>query len=166
LVLPSGSYNVLRVKAVQMFSDSFVGLYSAQYDYVSYYWYSATQKFPLMTFNQLLTTALSSSSYAESILINSQVTGIAESPSQITGIDLFPNPANESAHLNFTVLENQQINILVSDLEGKTILNINRGELAPGEYNEILDLSTLAKGMYSVKVQGAKSFAAGKLVVE
>lgn len=166
LILPSGSYTVLRVKGVQDFSDSLIGFYSVQYHFVSYWWYAANQKFPLMTFSQLSTTIMSNTSYSESVIINSQVVGISESPSLITSVNLFPNPANENAHLNFTVAENQNVNILVTDLEGRVIENINRGQLAAGEYTETLDLATLPKGIYMVKVQGEKSFACQKLIVE
>lgn len=166
LILPSGSYNVLRVKTVQTMTDSFVGFYSAQYYFVTYTWYSAAQKFPLMTFNQLSTTLFSSTNYSENVLINSQVVGIAESPSLITGINLFPNPASDNANLNFTLAENQPITISISDPEGKKILEINRGELSAGEYFQNIDVTSLSKGIYFVKIQGEKNSTCSKLIVQ
>ena len=167
LILPSGNYSVLRVTTGSGYEDS-----SATSDFLtsktSTQWYSATSKFWLFTINNYTVTDLLSTgvgSYSE-IIINSSVVGMNENNSSPIHFDLFPNPTTENANLNFTIAENQQVNILVSDLQGRTILNINRGELSPGDYTETIDLSTLPKGMYMVNVKGEKSFASRKLIVE
>ena len=98
--------------------------------------------------------------------MNSTVLGIEKNELPEMGMSLFPDPATDNANIHFTLMGNQQINILVCDLMGKTILEINRGELSAGEYSETLQLSSLSKGMYLVKVQGDKSSACKKLILE
>ena len=63
-------------------------------------------------------------------------------------LTVFPNPASNSVSITCTgtLNENAEINIL--DLSGKVLL---KGQLFPDEKTEI-DISTLANGMYHVKV--------------
>jgi hypothetical protein len=162
LVLPIGSFPVLRTKWTEQFEDS--GQFSdVTYNYLVYEWYSATEKFPLMTLVIIGDTLGQTSKYVQ---VNADVVGIREKDFSSFNINIFPNPVTENANLNFTIIETQKINISVSDLEGKTILNINRGELSPGEYSETINVTSLSKGIYFVKVQGEKSFACKKLIVE
>ncbi|CAN5290303.1 hypothetical protein BH09BAC5_BH09BAC5_22800 [soil metagenome] len=167
LILPSGSYNVLRVKTVQLFTDSFVGLYSAQYNFVTYAWYSGTERFPLVNFNQMSITLMSSTTYSESVQVNSQVVmGIENAGKPTVDLNLFPNPATDHAQLNFSVTENQSIAIQVTDLSGRIVSTIERGEINTGNYTETIDVSTLPKGIYLVNILGEKSIATQKLIVQ
>ena len=65
-----------------------------------------------------------------------------------------------------TVTENQHVTISVSDVEGKNILEINRGELSPGEYFQTIDAGSLSKGIYFVRIQGETNSSCSKLIVE
>ncbi len=165
ILFPAGSVPVLREKIVQYLRDSSAS-YVVHYKFVTYQWYSAADKFALFAITYSTTSTSASTTNSKTVYMNSTVLGIEKNELPEMGMNLFPDPATDNANIHFTLMGNQQINILVCDLMGKTILEINRGELSAGEYSETLQLSSLSKGMYLVKVQGDKSSACKKLILE
>lgn len=166
LILPSGSYPVLRVKVVQLFQDSIIGFYNAYYNFVSYYWYSASQKFPLLTYNVLTTTVFSTPNTARAVYVNSAVAGVGENFSPVSGVNLFPNPSSTQSQLDFTLAQPENVSIVVRDMTGRNVMEIQKGELDAGIYSETLDLSTLPKGIYFVSILAGDKISNSKLAVE
>ncbi|HEY9084140.1 MAG TPA: T9SS type A sorting domain-containing protein [Vicingaceae bacterium] len=64
-------------------------------------------------------------------------------------LSAFPNPANNQATISFRLnKEMSNITIKMIDLAGKEVLNINKGTLAAGLYNETVDATNLEAGIY------------------
>lgn len=76
-----------------------------------------------------------------------------------------PNPATTTAVLHFTGITGTKYGATIADVSGKTVLNKN-GIAAQGNNQVILDVKTLAKGMYFVRFVNGDSVENLKLVKE
>ncbi len=83
---------------------------------------------------------------------------------------VFPNPSRSNQHLQITTETPDEITLSMIDATGRTIANATNIKLASGvnefKLNDILHLSKIAKGIYSVDIQGEKTSGRVKLVVE
>jgi len=81
-----------------------------------------------------------------------EITGIAESES-IGELNLFPNPTINELTIEFTLLKHSQVTIQLIDLQGKIIHNEVIDQALSGKNSISLDLSNLARSVYSVFIQ-------------
>ena len=78
-------------------------------------------------------------------------------------ISVSPNPASELINVQLDASFNEILNILVCDLTGRKVLNINT---SPQNGCFSVDVSTLAKGVYTIEVfNGNQSIAQEKIVI-
>ncbi len=69
-------------------------------------------------------------------------------------VSVFPNPANNVLHVRYNLPTEDKILISVFDLQGKLLLELNKGNKAKGEHEETLDLSKLPAGQYVCRISG------------
>lgn len=74
------------------------------------------------------------------------------------GVTMYPNPARE--FVSFDVAEGKQVSVKVTDLSGKLVLENTMSN------NSQMDISSLSKGMYVVRVTNDAATATQKLLVE
>jgi hypothetical protein len=79
-----------------------------------------------------------------------------------TGFTAVPNPAHHTLHISRTTAANEAANILLQDLQGRTVLAT---PLPAGHRTQDLDLSTVAAGNYILKIQSAQGTFSKKLAV-
>ena len=87
-------------------------------------------------------------------------TTVANVNNNINAISVYPNPAIETATINFNLIEANQANVTVIDMTGKTVATIFNGNLTAGTHQFETNIADLATGCYFVKVQteaGAKT---------
>jgi hypothetical protein len=80
-------------------------------------------------------------------------------------LNVYPNPFSNIATISFTNAENQNVTITVFDSYGKQITQINKGELAMGEYTEQFDGSNLPAGIYFVNITAGNSSVTKKVSI-
>lgn len=68
-------------------------------------------------------------------------------------LSLNPNPTLVEAEMNFSIGSKTTVEIFLMDMLGRRVKTLQRGEMEPGEYQMLLDASTLSDGMYSVVIQ-------------
>ena len=73
--------------------------------------------------------------------------GIDEQPN-ITGLNIFPNPADESTQLTYFVVNEGNVTLTLTDLSGKVVYNENFGSQTKGEYKVELSTSDISNGVY------------------
>ncbi len=80
--------------------------------------------------------------------------------------EVYPNPVSSKANANifYTLLEDGQVQLGISDFTGKLITNFNLGVKQKGSYEEVLNLD-LAQGIYFVKINTTKSSSVKRLLV-
>ncbi len=69
-------------------------------------------------------------------------------------VNVFPNPANNMLNVRYNLPTEDKILISVFDLQGKLLLEVNKGNRSKGEHEETLDLSTLPSGQYVCRLIG------------
>ncbi len=78
---------------------------------------------------------------------------------------LYPNPANNQVTLTTTVATASAVTILVSDLQGNTIISYQRQAVA-GENQFVLDTNNLASGLYILRIKGTDTSSAQRLEIK
>ncbi|MFZ5941841.1 MAG: right-handed parallel beta-helix repeat-containing protein [Bacteroidota bacterium] len=79
---------------------------------------------------------------------------------------LWPNPASTSCIVNYSTGIRGMVSIVLFDLTGRQVLNVDAGYSDGGKGSVVLDLSCLPKGVYIYRLQGGNTaLVAGKLLV-
>jgi hypothetical protein len=82
------------------------------------------------------------------------------------GLNVFPNPATETAQINYELNSNTTVTITVFDVSGKLVTSMDKGEQTQGRHFTSLKTAEMAKGFYTVKVQTANGMSVTKLIVK
>ncbi len=93
------------------------------------------------------------------------VAGISENKAAIA-LNIFPNPSNDNAQLNFELASETAVIISVSDITGKSVYSENKGTLTQGRHFAMINSASLSKGFYTVAVQTNNGRSTAKLIVE
>lgn len=94
------------------------------------------------------------------------VTGIAnETAKNITGLQLFPNPATDVVNLNFKVDVAGQVNISVTDIQGRVIAVVQDGYLATG-YHTVNWNVAVNPGLYFVTIKTNAGMEQKQLLIQ
>jgi hypothetical protein len=80
-------------------------------------------------------------------------------------VDLAPNPASGSVEVIYGVAGGSVMSLEVVDMAGKVVLKKDRTTMVTGIQREVLDLSGIAKGIYSVLVTDDKGATGVKRLV-
>jgi hypothetical protein len=78
-------------------------------------------------------------------------TGVAEN-TNIKGLSMFPNPANTTANINFELTDKQEVSVNVYNSLGALVYTENKGTLAAGQQNIILNTEAYANGIYMIEL--------------
>mgnify|MGYP006278269009 CR=1 FL=1 len=77
----------------------------------------------------------------------------------------YPNPANASTVIEFTVPERTSVTLKLYDLRGRDVTTIFSGEVPRGRFRHVEDLSRLSSGLYFVRLESREYTAIRKLMV-
>lgn len=64
----------------------------------------------------------------------------------------FPNPFNPTTNINFDIIKNGNVSIVVYDLLGRVVETIVNQEMSPGRYKVDFNATNYASGMYIYKI--------------
>lgn len=68
--------------------------------------------------------------------------------SSLTSFNVYPNPANDVAHIAFNLVDSKNVRVEVIDLLGKVVYQEEMGQLSSGTQLIDIDASSLRNGMY------------------
>jgi hypothetical protein len=68
-------------------------------------------------------------------------------------VKLYPNPAGNSATLEFMLTTENQIQVMVYDMTGRMVSQIVNAKLSKGSHSYPINTSSLSSGLYNVKIQ-------------
>ena len=77
--------------------------------------------------------------------------GVEETPS-VTGVKMFPNPANAVTKMNFNLEKNANVKFQLTTLAGETVQSADLGNLSAGSNNIDINVANLANGMYMMSI--------------
>lgn len=89
-----------------------------------------------------------------SVVIGMEVTtqvGITEND-LTSSVNVFPNPFNEQTTLSFTSAESGDASIVVYNLVGEKVIDMNLGNIAAGDQRVELDFASMEAGIYLVSL--------------
>lgn len=79
------------------------------------------------------------------------ISGI-ESKVQVDASNLYPNPASDQLRLEYTLLESTQLEMTITDVNGKMVHRESTGKLPVGEHRSTFDIKHLPRGMYALNI--------------
>jgi hypothetical protein len=93
--------------------------------------------------------------------------GVATSTENQISLNVYPNPANDNIHVNYTVAETGNVSVKLYNIEGALVADLlnEKQERGPQTLSAKLPVG-LAKGMYFVKLSVNNKEAVKKLMVE
>lgn len=103
--------------------------------------------------------------WVDNLAFSGSVTGIENHESFVSEMVVYPNPSSEVVNFKFNIKSAQQINIEITDINGKVIRSNNFGKMQ-GESTQSVNISGIAKGTYFVKINGEQATETRKLVIE
>lgn len=71
----------------------------------------------------------------------------------ITEFTVFPNPAVNTAYVDFSLEQTSNVNVVVTDMMGRTVQSVNKQNFASGKHRLNIDLANLSNGIYNVSLQ-------------
>jgi PKD repeat protein len=102
--------------------------------------------------------------YIDDINITGTNVGVNE-VSNVSYLDLFPNPAQDNGSVKFAVKESEHVKITLTDLNGRVIQQISDETFGQGEHIVNFSTAELASGMYMVTVDDGTTRQVKKLAV-
>lgn len=78
----------------------------------------------------------------------------------------FPNPTSNLTTLTFTLPQEMMVKIAVYDLTGRMVKAVSKGKLPSGENNIMVDLRSLATGVYTYTLETENGERAAKRLVK
>jgi len=82
-------------------------------------------------------------------------------------LNIFPNPVSDVARVDFELKNSaQQVNFVVLDMTGKTVVSMELGTKAAGSHSVSFDASQLAAGTYVYLVKADRNRLAKQFIVE
>jgi hypothetical protein len=82
-------------------------------------------------------------------------------------LNIFPNPSNGNAQLELSLASNESVNLIILDLQGKSLYNLQLGNQPAGKLITSLnrDGIQLAKGIYFARVSIGNQFITKKFII-
>ncbi|PCH65546.1 MAG: hypothetical protein COC01_09560, partial [Bacteroidetes bacterium] len=80
-------------------------------------------------------------------------------------LDVYPNPNTGEFTVTFKIIEKQHINLKVFDIKGQVIYEENLSGFI-GEYQNKIDMSSYAKGIYSLQLSTKENTINKKIILE
>jgi hypothetical protein len=96
----------------------------------------------------------------------SGLASVNENTSAISISNVYPNPANHSASVQYYLASKSAVQIQILNTQGKTIREMTVSEQAAGKHETDFDISAFSAGFYFVKVKTDKGISAGKFIKE
>jgi len=93
------------------------------------------------------------------------VDGVGVSENAYNNLSVYPNPTNGLLNINFDIEKANDIKVIVSNINGQVVYQKNINSLN-GVYNNSIDLSDQAKGVYMLSIVSSKGKTDKKIVLQ
>ncbi|MDD5569574.1 MAG: T9SS type A sorting domain-containing protein [Bacteroidales bacterium] len=86
-------------------------------------------------------------------------------PSVKNSLDVYPNPASNSATITYTLQNTSDVNINIYDLQGRTVKSIILAKQTKGKHNTEINCSGLSSGTYILEYRTTEKSVTSKLII-
>jgi len=87
------------------------------------------------------------------------------SSSPLSGVSVFPNPAEKISQISYYLRESSEIRIELVSMNGSLIKVLYQQQENPGAYTQILNFQNVSAGVYFIKTSANNSMSSQKLIV-
>ena len=146
--------NVLRVKFdINLVEDYSGGSGTAvsNVHIVRYSWYRSGLRAPVFSIIQENVDGILGSSRKKFVMFSTVTTGVEDLAKPSLAMEVYPNPAKESAFVKFSLDKSSDVSVKVMDITGKVCLS-ETAHYGPGEYKYNLGVADFPRGIYVVSV--------------
>lgn len=117
--------------------------------------------------NTVIDMGTMGSQTTKTIHVNKNInTGIHLVNSNNLSFAVSPNPSTGNVNLKYSLKERADVSVTVFNTLGEAVYSSNKVNAQEGNYSEAIDLSSLAKGIYMVRLVAGNTINEQKIVVE
>lgn len=102
--------------------------------------------------------------YIDNINLGANTTGINETQSQISDLLIYPNPTSGTFSIEYSLLKNMDVNIVITDVLGKEVYTANNKLQSVGLHKQEIN-SVLETGIYNVSIKTSDVLTNKKIVI-
>lgn len=110
------------------------------------------------------TSDYGNNAYIDDINITNLTVGINEQSAE-NSVNVYPNPMNENATVNFTLAEASYVNVVVMNSLGQVVIKAELGNMSAGEQNYLLNAESLSNGFYFMNLNIGKNTITKKIAI-
>ncbi len=164
LITPAGTFeDVVRVYTYMDYGDEFGGTELFEYIETRYLWYDVRSGLPLFTYADL--EAFSGNTITVSYLEASPLNTRSLFAEDLQ-LNVFPNPTSDWLTLDYSLTDQSEVGIAVTNLLGQEVLQVSQQQENAGSHQSQVDVSALATGTYFVRITIEEKVATYKVLVE
>ncbi len=93
------------------------------------------------------------------------LTGLKEELEREAAFNMFPNPANGYTNIQYTLNEKAQVRLSAVDVTGREVAVLENSQQAEGAHNVNFNTSSLANGIYFLRMEINNALSSKKLIV-
>ncbi len=83
-----------------------------------------------------------------------------------TSVKLYPNPAASTTTLSYNLATSSNVTLSIYDMNGRLVSVLEKGSQSAGVHSQIIDLRSMDKGVYVIRIQTGHSVSTAKLIVQ
>lgn len=168
LIMPYGTVeNVLRISTSYSDSDVYIGSGYMNYLVEIVDFYKPGVPYPLLSFSRQRaggSISNDSANFDYGAWLAFATSGVREAVADPIGMDLVPNPAHDATTILYSTT-GEALNLSIFDATGRLVRSAILGPQPVGIGRHVVDLSSLAPGLYSVQIATAKGQRGTKLLL-
>lgn len=165
LVLPFGTLkNVLRVMQIENYKDELFGLPPTSYVDSVYEWFLPGVHYPVMSITNLYLDG--SPFYSGGSYLDPSNISVNDIAGYQAHFSVFPNPASESVKVSYLLNSSSSIRLSLTNVLGQTLSELTNTVQAAGNHDYTVDLKSLPKGLYLLRLEIGAHAITHKLMVE
>jgi hypothetical protein len=173
LITPYGTFMALRVvSTVQRIDtislDSVTGFTIPRPLEVEYKWLVNGLKIPVLEIDaQVLFNAevITNVVYRDIYRNTLPQVGVEEHQQLISGTSVYPNPVNDNCYVTYSMNGIAPVEIVLSDISGREVMNFGKETSMPGNNSRLLDLNGISAGTYMITIMAGDSRLTQKVVI-
>jgi len=109
----------------------------------------------------------SNNMFIDDINISSQPLGVNDVTAELNSLNVFPNPANETATIVYQIASKENVDLSLYDMLGNKVMSIVSQSQEKGDYSFRINKQNLTNGMYFIRLTvGDKQSSVKKFVLQ
>ncbi len=105
------------------------------------------------------------SSYATGSIFVAACTGISPVGNELSGLEIYPSPANQFVTIQLKNLEEKNLEIKITNVYGQTVIEKEEENISKN-FEKHIDVSGLNNGIYFISIQSGENIFTRKIIIQ